>query len=204
MIDLTPLEVRKKKGDFRRGMRGYEPGLVDDFLDVVADRMEQLVRDNMHLTERTGRLEEQVHEYRERERALTEALVTAQEMREEMRQQTTREADLARREAETEAATILQAASHARAREEDALRRLRARQRQLLATYRAFLERELAELSVAADTLDLAGGEEPERPVAAAGSAVGGDPQDAADLELTEADIEPDQATNSSTFEDER
>ena len=25
MIDLTPLEVRQKKGDFRRAMRGYEP-----------------------------------------------------------------------------------------------------------------------------------------------------------------------------------
>ena len=40
MIDLTPLEVRKKKGDFRRGLRGYDPPQVDDFLDIVADRLE--------------------------------------------------------------------------------------------------------------------------------------------------------------------
>ena len=24
MIDLTPLDVRKKKGDFRKGLRGYD------------------------------------------------------------------------------------------------------------------------------------------------------------------------------------
>ena len=46
MIDLTPLDVRKKKGDFRRGLRGYEPQQVDDFLDVVADRLDALVREH--------------------------------------------------------------------------------------------------------------------------------------------------------------
>ena len=55
MIDLTPLEVRKKKGDFRRGFRGYDAELVNDFLDLVADRMEELVRENMSLAERFGR-----------------------------------------------------------------------------------------------------------------------------------------------------
>jgi DivIVA domain-containing protein len=40
MIDLTPLEVRQKKGDFRRAVRGYDPELVNDFLDLVADRRE--------------------------------------------------------------------------------------------------------------------------------------------------------------------
>ncbi len=32
MIDLTPLDVRKKRGDFRRGLRGYDPEEVDHFL----------------------------------------------------------------------------------------------------------------------------------------------------------------------------
>jgi DivIVA domain-containing protein len=65
---LTPLEVRKKKGDFRRIMRGYDPGLVDDFLDLVADRLEELVRENLSLAERVARQDQQVAEYRERER----------------------------------------------------------------------------------------------------------------------------------------
>ena len=155
MIDLTPLEVRKKKGDFRRIMRGYDPELVDDFLDLVADRLEQLVRENMAIAERVSVLESQVTDYRDREKALTEALVTAQEMREEMRKQVQKEAELVRREAEAESEAIRSGAMQAREREEESLRRLRARQTQLLQTYRGFLERELAELSVMAETLEV-------------------------------------------------
>ena len=158
MIDLTPLEVRKKKGDFRRGMRGYDPQSVDDFLDLVADRMEQLVREHAAMTERLSRVEDQVNDYRERERALTEALVTAQEMREEMRRQVDREVELKRREAEADAETIRSEAFQTREREEDALRTLRARQSQFLQNYRTFLERELTELAVLAESLDMSRG----------------------------------------------
>jgi DivIVA domain-containing protein len=190
MIDLTPLEVRKKKGDFRRAMRGYDPALVDDFLDLVADRLDELVRENMALTERTSRQDTQVAEYRERERALTEALVSAQEMREEMRRQSTQEADLARRVAEQEvaqlrAATAQEAAQlrasaqqeaaqlraavqrevaelrtglrSEREREENALRSLRVRQEQFITSYRGFLQRELTELGVIAETFGYGG-----------------------------------------------
>jgi len=110
MIDLTPLEVRKKKGDFRRVLRGYDASLVDDFLDLVADRIEQLVRDNSAMAERLTELERRVGEYRDRERALTDALVTAQEMREEIRVQTTREAELTRRTSTQEAESRLREA----------------------------------------------------------------------------------------------
>ena len=155
MIDLTPLEVRKKKGDFRRGMRGYDPQAVDDFLDLVADRLEQLVRENASMTERLSRIENQVSDYRERERALTEALVTAQEMREEMRKQVEREVDLKRREAEADAESIRSEAAQIREREEESIRRLRARQTQFVQSYRTFLERELSELAVMSESLDL-------------------------------------------------
>jgi DivIVA domain-containing protein len=172
MIDLTPLEVRKKKGDFRRAMRGYDPALVDDFLDLVADRLEELVRANLTLQERVTRQDEQVTDYRDRERALTEALVSAQEMREEVRKQAVREAELSTRSAQQhaeqlrtkveeevrqlrssaqqEAANVLSSIQEERQREEAAVRQLRARQQEFLSSYRAFLEEELAELGVIA------------------------------------------------------
>lgn len=117
MMDLTPLEVRKKKGDFRRQIRGYDPESVDDFLDLAADRLEAVVRENLALAEKAGRLEEQVKEYREREKALTEALVSAQQMRAEVRAQAAREADQARSEAASE---VEAARREARAALEDA------------------------------------------------------------------------------------
>lgn len=155
MIDLTPLEVRKKKGDFRKAMRGYEPQAVDDFIDLVADRLEQLVRENASLSERVRSAETQIADYRERERALTEALVTAQEMREEMRRQMEREVDIKMREVEADVESMRSTAAQMREREEENVRRLRARQTQFVQSYRAFLERELAEIGVMAQTLNL-------------------------------------------------
>jgi cell division initiation protein len=213
MIDLTPLEVRKKKSDFRRVMRGYDPGLVDDFLDLVADRLDELVRENAALSERANQQDQQVAEFRDREKALTDALVTAQEMREEMRRQTTLEAELAKRSAEQEAAQLrasstqevallrstaeqevarlrataaeevaqlrakVQAevtqlrgtaqqeaqelrstARQERERDEAALRQVRAQQQQFLAQYHSFLERELSELRLSAQSMGVAVG----------------------------------------------
>ena len=44
MIDLTPLDVRNKRGDFKKLLRGYDPQEVDVFLEIVAERLENLVR----------------------------------------------------------------------------------------------------------------------------------------------------------------
>ncbi|HEX7090091.1 MAG TPA: DivIVA domain-containing protein [Longimicrobiales bacterium] len=156
MIDLTPLEVRKKKEDFRRALRGYEPVDVDTFLDLVADRMEQLVRENLALSERAGRLDDEIAAYRERERALTDALVSAQEIREELRKQAARDAEELRRAAEAEVERLRAEMRQALEREELALRDVRARRAQFVQAYRSLLERELKELNLLAQTLEIA------------------------------------------------
>src|SRR5690606_16347889 len=156
MIDLTPLEVRKKKEDFRRALRGYEPVDVDTFLDLVADRMEQLVRENLALSERAGRLDDEIAAYRERERALTDALVSAQEIREELRKQAARDAEECRRAEDAVEGRLRAEMRQALEREELALREVRARRAQFVQAYRSLLERELKELSVLAQTLEIA------------------------------------------------
>ena len=148
MIDLTPLDVRKKKGDFRRTVRGYDPELVDDFLDMVAERLEELVKQNVALSERAEHLQEQVASYRERERALNEALVTAQQLRVEAQAQADREAELVRREAQTQAERIVEEGQRSLreiARETEALS---ARRRQFLKGFRSLIERYLADLEL--------------------------------------------------------
>ena len=175
MIDLTPIDVRKKKGDFKRAVRGYDTDLVDDFLDLVAERLEELVKQNMSLTDRLARLEEQVGEYRQRDKALTEALVTAQEVREEVRRQAEKEAELVRREAEADAQRVRAEIAASFEREEDNLRRLRARRLQMIQSFRNFLERELSELAVSQEALEMeqtdsAKGGEKKQPVKRAAS----------------------------------
>ncbi len=165
MIDLTPIDIRKKKGDFPRAMRGYDVADVDLFLDLVADRVEELANHTRRLEDRLTQLEAQLEEYRQRERALNDALVSAQELREQVRHQSAKEAELLRREAEIEAEKIRVAALKAREQEEDLIRRLKARRMQLLRTFRSFLERELAELAVMAEGM---GGVEAVEPAMAA------------------------------------
>ncbi|NNF37985.1 MAG: DivIVA domain-containing protein [Gemmatimonadetes bacterium] len=106
MIDLTPLDVRKKRGDFKKSLRGYDPLEVDGFLELVAERMEELVKANMTLEERAQRLGEQVVSLGGRERAVNEALVTAQQLRDEIRDQAQREAEQIRRDADREVSQL--------------------------------------------------------------------------------------------------
>ena len=146
MIDLTPLDVRKKKGDFRRVMRGYDPEAVDNFLDEVVARMEELVRENQSLGQRTEQMSEAIADYRERERAMNDALVSAQQLREGMREQAQREADLVLREARAEGERIIADAKRQVTFALEALRRVQAQRVRFLRLFRALVERQLNEI----------------------------------------------------------
>lgn len=158
MIDLTPLEVRQKKGDFRRGFRGYDAELVNDFLDLVADRMEELVKDNMALHDSVEALEHEVEVYREKERALSDALMAAQRFREDARSHAEKEGELMIREARLAAETAREEAARALIREQEALRQAKARRSQMIESFRRLLERELGELTVIEEALELEAG----------------------------------------------
>src|SRR5437016_430497 len=95
---LTPLDVRKQ--EFRRTLRGYEPLGVEDFRMRVADELERILREKSVLEERLAALAEQLEAYRERERAMNDALVAAQQFREETRTAAQREANAVGKEAE--------------------------------------------------------------------------------------------------------
>jgi cell division initiation protein len=159
MIDLTPLDVRKKRGDFKKGMRGYDAQEVDAFLELVAERMDALVRESMGLRERCDKLEDRVASLDGRERAVQEALVTAQSLREEIHDQARREAELIRREAEEESRRLKEEVlAEARRSETEVVREVENRRQEIrelerirarfFHAYRALLERELDALGV--------------------------------------------------------
>jgi cell division initiation protein len=154
MIDLTPLDIRKKPEDFRKALRGYDPEEVDAFLTLVSERLEELVKENLTLRERVDRLQEQVSSQLSRERAVQEALVTAQKLRddiegqaqrtaEEIRSGGAREADLVRKEAEVEARKIVAEAHRQLEERREALDELERRRLRFLRSFRALLEREM-------------------------------------------------------------
>lgn len=162
MIDLTPLDVRTKRGDFKKLMRGYDPQEVDVFLEIVAERLEMLTRENIGLRERSEVLQQQVNSQTGREHAVQEALVTAQELRVDIRGQAQREAENLLKEAETEGRRLI-AEAEAEARTKlrtserrqdeiaDSLQEVERRRTRFLTEFRQLLERELDVVQVEED-----------------------------------------------------
>ena len=86
----------------RKRFRGYDPERVDQFREQVAEELERLTRVNQELDAKAQGFHEQLRAFRERDKALNEALVSAQQLRAEIREQAEREAQLIIREARAE------------------------------------------------------------------------------------------------------
>jgi DivIVA domain-containing protein len=141
---LTPLDVRSQ--EFARAIRGYDRAQVDEFKLAISEELDRLLRERAQLEERLRSAQEQLRAYQERERAMNEALVAAQQLRVDSREQAEREAELVLREARTEADRLME-----RARQEEAAVRERAdgAVRQFtayVASFRTLLERHLGEV----------------------------------------------------------
>lgn len=145
-MDLTPLDIRKKKDDLRRVMRGYDPDQVEAFLEVCAERVDELVQRESRREEVLADLRQRLEAYEGRERALNDALVTAQELREEARAQADRTSRLKLKAAEQEAEDILRSAEAATELSRRALDALRVRRAGFLRSMRWSLERFLGEI----------------------------------------------------------
>jgi cell division initiation protein len=161
-MDLTPLDVRKKKDDLRRTVRGYDPGQVEAFLDLVADRLEAVVQEEVRLKEQVTLLRERLGGFEERERALNEALIAAQELREEARLQAEKQAGLRIQEADQQAEKLVSKARRSAEDSERALADLHARRASYLRGLRSLLDRFLAEVSYEEARLEGAPEAEPE------------------------------------------
>ncbi len=119
---------------------------MEDFRIRVADALERVIRERSVLEERLSALTEQLRVFREREKAMNEALVAAQQLRQDTRVASEREAQVIVREAEAEAKRIVE---ETRAAEGVAQARMAEAERQFQAYvggFRALLERQLAEL----------------------------------------------------------
>ena len=144
---LTPLDARRY--DFGRAMRGYDPARVERFREQVADELERLTRQTVELDSKAKGFHEQLRAFRERDKALNDALVSAQQLRSEMREQAEREAQLILREARAEGERQVEAARAEIRRLEGELTTLEKARLTYVGQLRALVERHLAELNAA-------------------------------------------------------
>lgn len=147
---LTPVDVRRF--EFNTTIRGYDKARVDQFREQVADELERQARVNQDLEAKARNFHEQLKAFRERDKALNDALVSAQQMRAETKEQAGREGDLIVREAQLEADRIVEGAKvevRKLERQVDGLERLR---RSYLVQMKKMAEQQLAELVAAEQT----------------------------------------------------
>jgi DivIVA domain-containing protein len=151
MIDetfhLTPLDVRRY--DFGKALRGYDPERVNQFRDQVAEELERLTRVNQDLDNKARGFHEQLRAFRERDKAINEALVSAQQLRGEIREQAEKEGQLVIREARAQAEALIDEARSEVRRIEDQLAALDRARRAYLAQLRVLIERQLSEVTAA-------------------------------------------------------
>jgi len=141
---LTPVDIRAQ--EFSRAAWGFSAADVEDFRDRVADEMERLARERVALEERLHNFREQLKSLREREKAINDAVMMAQELREDTKHSATQEAELIIREAHSKAENIV----HESRATESALRHDIEEAQQQFTTYlgafRRLLDRHLAQV----------------------------------------------------------
>lgn len=144
---LTPVDVRRY--EFHSALRGYDKARVEQFREQVADEMERLTRINADLDAKARGLAEQLRSFRERDKALNDALISAQQLRAEIREQAEREAQLILREARAEAERSVESARVELRRLEDEVTALVRARRAYLHQLRLMVERQLTEIEAA-------------------------------------------------------
>jgi len=104
----TPLDVRQVK--FTSAMRGYDKAEVNAFLLETADGYEQATRENERLRQEVARLETALTQYRDLESTLKGALMSAQKVSEDIKENASANATRIVKEAEGKAELIVQRA----------------------------------------------------------------------------------------------
>jgi len=98
---IRPTDIRRK--EFKNSLRGYDANQVDDFLDEVAEELENANSENSRLREESSSLRSRLEQFDELEGSIRAALVHAEQAANDLRRTATQEAESARHTASREA-----------------------------------------------------------------------------------------------------
>lgn len=104
-MKIAPIDIAHKV--FGRKLTGLDSEEVTSFLKEVADEMEVLIRERNQLKEALREREIQMLEYKERDKAIKETIVTAHKMTETLRRDAEKQAAIILNEAQQRAEAIV-------------------------------------------------------------------------------------------------
>jgi len=107
-MKITPLDIQQQQ--FRVKFRGFDMVEVDNFLDLVANEFEELLRENNRLKEEDREKLGRIQKLEGAEKELRNALISAQQIGEEIKNKARREGELIIEEAKGNARKIMETA----------------------------------------------------------------------------------------------
>lgn len=111
-MKISPIDIQQQQ--FKTRPFGYEKSGVDRFLELIAEEVERLVRENLDLMEELARTKASLAEMREREETLKATLVTTQKLTDELKSTARKEIDVMMAEAELKAERLMHNAAERR------------------------------------------------------------------------------------------
>lgn len=111
-MKISPIDIQQQQ--FKTRPLGYEKTGVDQFLELLAEELERLVRENLDLMEELARVKATLKELRDREETLKETLVTTQKLTNELKSKARRDIDAMMAEAEVKAERLMHNAEERR------------------------------------------------------------------------------------------
>ena len=103
-MPLTPLEIHNK--EFGTRMRGYDQDEVNEFLDQVIRDYELVLRQNKEIQDELDIANKKLMNYEEMQDSLNKSILVAQDAADRLRENTDREIEVIKREAENYAETV--------------------------------------------------------------------------------------------------
>jgi cell division initiation protein len=143
---ISPIDIQQKQ--FKSRPFGYEKAGVDQFLEVLAEELERLIRQNQDLREELARTAATLHEMREREEILKTTLVTTQRVTEELKATARREVDVMMAEAELKAERLMYSAEERRQQLIDEIQEIKRQKIDFEVSLRGLLEKHIRMLEL--------------------------------------------------------
>ena len=109
---ITPIEIQQHQ--FKTRLFGYDTASVDHFLEILADELERLHRQNNELKESLARTRTNLEDMREREKVLQQTLMTAQQVTDELKDNARKDAEIILADAHMESERIIRDANEKR------------------------------------------------------------------------------------------
>ncbi len=141
-MKLTPLDIQQQQ--FRKKiLNGYDKREVDMFMELVRNEMEELITENMGIKQQIKEKTLTLNEYRDREQTIKETMITTQRLKDDIRANSVKEAQLIIADAKIKAEEIINSAQNRYMEIINEIKELRRQKIQLEASLRAVLETHL-------------------------------------------------------------